>query len=115
MQDDSGKVGDNMNIMERRTMYLALAVVGAVVPMTQFVPWMLAHGADVALFRRELFINRISSFFALDLLLTALVAVCFGAAERVRYRWVAFLVMLLLGVSAGLPLLLYFRESDRQA
>ena len=47
-----------------RTSYLALAIVGGVVPYTQFVPWLAEHGLDGRLLVTELFATRISAFEA---------------------------------------------------
>lgn len=103
--------------MPKRTLYLSLAVLGAVVPMLAFIPWVAAHGLDPQLFAAQLFANRISTFFALDLLLTACVVVTYALSTRlpVREKWLVVLVMLCVGVSAALPLLLYFHAKQRPA
>jgi len=43
--------------------YLALCVVGFLLPYWQFVPWVAEHGLNLSLFAHDLFANRISSFF----------------------------------------------------
>jgi hypothetical protein len=48
--------------------YLALAVAGTLLPYSQFVPFVREHGLDVQLFFAQLFANRISAFFALDVI-----------------------------------------------
>ena len=103
--------------MSRKTFYLALFAFGIVIPMSAFVPWLAAHGTNPQLFARELFANRISTFFALDLLLTAVCVLYFARRELRHHRfwWAPIAVTCLIGVSAGLPLLLYLREDSTDA
>ena len=101
--------------MPRKYLYLALFVVGAVVPYLSFVPWVLDHGFDISLMVEELFANRISAFFGLDVIVSAIVLWVFIAIESprvgVRHTWAPVAASLAIGVSAGLPLFLYLRES----
>lgn len=100
--------------MKPNTMYLALCVVGAVVPYVAFVPWVMVHGLDLRLFVQELFANRISMFFGLDVIVSAVVVFRFVDIERGRLSlplwWLPLVAVLCVGVSLGLPLLLYLRE-----
>jgi hypothetical protein len=99
-----------------KTVYLALFVVGCVLPLSQFLPWVTAHGLDPRLFVSELFANRISSFFGLDVIVSAVVLLAWMWDERRRRRlrqaWLPAAATVLIGVSAGLPLLLYMRTED---
>lgn len=100
--------------MKLRHLYLGLAVLGLLLPYSQFVPWLLAHGANVPLLLRELFANRIAAGFALDVIVAALVVIAFVLSEsrRVRMRgiWMPIGGVVLVGVSFALPLFLYMRE-----
>jgi len=100
--------------MNRKVLYLVLTVVGAAVPMIAFLPWLAEHGLNLRLLVAELFVNRISTFFALDLLLTGVVVAVFARTERPRVRpvWLVLAVLLSIGVSAALPLLLFLREKN---
>jgi hypothetical protein len=102
--------------MQKSTLYLVMAVIGALVPMIAFVPWVAAHGIDLRLMMTELFANRMSTFFALDLLITACVVAVFARLDEppVPRRWLVILVMVCMGVSAAPPLLLYLREKLRE-
>ena len=101
--------------MPRKFLYLALFVVGVVVPNLSFVPWVMDHGFDISLMVEELFANRISAFFGLDVIVSAIVLWVFIAIESprvgVRHAWAAVVASLAIGVSAGLPLFLFLRES----
>jgi hypothetical protein len=61
--------------MKARHFYLVCCVLGLVLPYSQFVLWLLDHGLNVALFVRELFANRISGFFAVDVIFSAIVLI----------------------------------------
>jgi predicted exporter len=101
--------------MSRKTTYLTLFVIGAVVPYLSFVPWVIDHGLDISRLVEELFANRISAFFGLDVVVSALVLWVFiafeGSRKGVRHTWAPVVASLTIGVSAGLPLFLYLRES----
>src|SRR4029077_11688518 len=77
--------------MKARHFYLVCCVLGLVLPYSQFVPWLLEHGLNVTLFFRELFANRISAFFAMDVIVSAIVLIWFiqseGTRLRVRFLW----------------------------
>ena len=100
--------------MKPKTIYLALCFLGALLPYWQFVPWVMEHGLNLPLFVRELFANRISGFFGMDVLVSAAVLVVFmrieGARLDIRRRWLPGLALLTVGVSLALPMFLYMRE-----
>jgi hypothetical protein len=100
--------------MKPKTIYLGLCFVGALLPYWQFVPWVMQHGMNVSLFLRELFANRISAFFGVDVLVSAVVLIVFIRVESRRLniprRWLPVLAVLLVGVSLGFPMFLYMRE-----
>ena len=102
--------------MRPKTLYLALCVAGVLVPYWQFLPWVFQHGLNLALFVRELFANRIGAFFAMDVVLSAVVLLSFsrieGARLGMRRRWLVIVAVLTVGVSLGLPLFLYLRELE---
>jgi hypothetical protein len=107
--------------MKARHFYLICCVLGLLLPYSQFVPWLLEHGLNVALFGRELFANRISAFFAMDVIVSAIVLIWFiqdeGKRLRVRLLWLPTVGTLVVGVSFGLPLFLFLRQMtlDRTA
>src|SRR5215467_14130589 len=100
--------------MKARYLYLILSVLGIVLPYSQFVPWLLEHGLNVGLFFRELFANRISAFFAIDVILSAIVLICFIQSEgkrlQIRLLWLPTIGTLIVGVSFGFPLFLFQRQ-----
>jgi Terpene cyclase DEP1 len=101
--------------MKLRYLYLVLAVLGLILPYSQFVPWIMEHHAlDMSIFFRDLFANRISAFFAMDVIASAVVLIVFigGEGKRLGMRllWLPTIGTLLVGVSFGLPLFLYLRQ-----
>ncbi len=57
--------------MKPKTIYLALCLIGLLLPYSQFVPWVLQHGLNFRLFAAELFANRIGAFFGMDVVVSA--------------------------------------------
>ena len=100
--------------MSTRRLYAGLCILGLCIPNSAFLPWLLAHGASPGLFVRDLFANGVSSFFGLDVILSALALSLFvlieGARLQLRQRWVPIAATCLVGVSFGLPLFLYQRQ-----
>lgn len=100
--------------MAYKSILVALCVLGAVLPISQFIPWMMTHGLDISLFIHLLFVNSISGFFAWDVLVSAVVLVVFIVVEARRLAMknygLAIVATLSVGVSLGLPLFLYLRE-----
>jgi hypothetical protein len=94
--------------------YLTLCVVGTLVPLVPVLPFFAEHGLDMPRFVNEMFANRISRFFALDVMVSALVLWTLVAIEGrrigMRHRWAPVVASLVVGVSLGLPLFLYLRE-----
>jgi len=105
--------------MKPKTLYLALCFLGAVLPYWKFLPWLAEHGLNPALFGQELFANRISGFFALDVIVSAVVLLVLIRVESsrlgVRRWWLPIIATLTVGVSLGLPLFLYMRERRLEA
>jgi hypothetical protein len=100
--------------MKPKAIYLVLCFLGLLFPYWQFVPWVTQHGLNLSLFVSELFANRISAFFGMDVLVSAVVLIVFMRVESARFkisaRWLPILALLTVGVSLGLPLFLYMRE-----
>jgi hypothetical protein len=100
--------------MKLKTAYLILCVLGVLLPYWQFAPWLLEHGLDLPLFFAQLFENRVGGFFGMDVFVSAAALLVFAWCERrrvgVRALWAVALAAVAVGVSLGLPLLLYLRE-----
>lgn len=97
--------------------YLALCVVGVVVPYGFFLPWLLDNGLDVSLFVSELVSTRVGAFFGADVVVSAVALIGFvvtdGRRAGVKWLWAPVVGTLCVGVSLGLPLFLYLRERNR--
>ena len=101
--------------MNLKTTFLLLCFAGIIVPMTQFIPWVLENGLNVPLLIQELFSTRIGAFFGLDVIVSAIVLVVFVLCEGKRLSisnlWIPVAATFCVGVSFGLPLFLYMRQS----
>lgn len=105
--------------MRPKNLYLALCVLGTLLPYSQLVPFVRQYGLDAGAFVGQLFANRISAFFGLDVIVSSLVLWVFvlieGRRDGVRGLWAPIAANLLVGVSLGLPLFLYLRAARRDA
>lgn len=98
----------------KRTVLLVLCVLGTVLPMIVFVPWLAINGFNVPALLREAFATRVSAFAWLDVLVSALVLFAWMTLDEQRPRparlaW-PILGTLTVGVSLGFPLYLLLRE-----
>ena len=100
--------------MNLRHLYLLFCILGLVLPYSQFVPWLLEHGLNMSLLLHELFANRISAFFGIDVIVSAVVLISFAISEGARLGmrtiWLPIIAVCLVGGSLGLPLFLYLRQ-----
>jgi hypothetical protein len=100
--------------MERKHIFLALAILGIILPYSQFISYMLDGGLDVIVMLELLFSNRISSFIAMDLFVSAIVFLFFVFDESKRLElgdlWIPLAGTFLVGMSFGFPIFLYLRE-----
>jgi Terpene cyclase DEP1 len=101
--------------MTPKRIYLWLGVIGTVLPYWQFLPFLRENGLDLRLFVVQMFANPVSGFFALDVLVSSLVLWVLVAVEgrrsRTKHLWAPIAANLAVGVSLGLPLFLYLRET----
>lgn len=94
--------------------FLALAVVGALIPYAFFIPFFAEHGLGVTTFISALFVNGAASGFTADLLITSFAFWVFLAIEKTRRPWLYILINLTIGLSCALPLYFYFRTVERE-
>ncbi len=99
----------------KQILYLVLCFAGTILPYSQFIPFVRENGLNTPLFFEQLFANKISSFFGMDVIVSSLVLWVFVYSEgmrlKMRHLWVYVASDLLVGVSLGLPLFLLMRQS----
>jgi hypothetical protein len=102
--------------MRLKHLYLGLCIAGTILPLMAFLPFLRSHGLDAGAFLGQLFATPVSSFFGLDVILSSLALWAFVLTEGRRLGltalWVPIAANLLVGVSLGLPLFLYMRETQ---
>jgi len=105
--------------MRLRYIYLSLCFLGAVLPCSQVIPWLMIHGLDLRLFFPELFSTYIGGFFGMDVMVSALVLFVFVAVEgrrlALKHLWLPVVATCVVGVSLGFPLFLYMRQRKLEA
>ncbi len=103
-------------LMKIKHLYLALAILGFILPYSQFIPWLMEHRLNVPLLFAEILESRLSGFAWLDVIISALALLVFigkdGRKERIPHLWLPILGTFLIGVSFGLPMFLCLREMN---
>ncbi|MDG1862624.1 MAG: DUF2834 domain-containing protein [Yoonia sp.] len=101
-----------------RTIYLLLAIWGAIHPMYYFLQWFGAEGFDLGKMVEAWHANAASSGLVWDLTIAAIALTVFIVAETVaRKNWIGLIAIPAtfgIGVSCGLPLYLYLRSRPAQ-
>ncbi len=96
-----------------RMIYLALAIWGAIHPMSWFIAWFNEHGYDLGLMVEAWHANAATSGLVWDLTIAAVALTVWIIAEvYVRKNWLALVAIPAtfgIGVSCGLPLYLFLR------
>lgn len=98
-----------------RNFYLALAVVGALVPITFFIDFFgTGRGPESADFISALFVNGAAGGFTADLLISSFVFWLYMWDNRTTgpKLWPFVILNLLIGLSCALPAYLYSRSSQ---
>lgn len=94
--------------------YLLLAIAGLALPYYFFLSFLLENGPDLVLLADQLFANDISTFFAIDLIITAIVFLVYSYRETQRSNmgswWRYVIATLVVGPSFAFPLFLLVRE-----
>ena len=95
-------------------LYLIVAILGTIIPLSQLIPFLVAHGFDMPLFFRQLFQNHVSAFFGIDVIVSSIALWLFvfseGRRRRMKNLWLYVVCNLLVGVCLALPLFLFYRE-----
>jgi len=94
--------------------YLILCFLGLILPYSQLILILIEGNLGFEMMVTQLFGNRVSALFALDLFVTATVFVVFAINEgfklKIKNVWIPLLATIVVGASLGFPLFLYLRE-----
>lgn len=97
-----------------RHLYLALAILGAIVPMYYFVSWFEAFGYDLGAMVEAWNVNDATTGLVWDLTISYAALVVWVLYETARNgRWVNLVAIpagICIGVSCGFPLYLWLRS-----
>lgn len=102
----------------KRWLYLLLAILGILLPMSQFIPASIDGEFSIGGMVARMTADRTITGVTLDFLVVVISALVFGIFESVRLRlrwaWISLVGTFLIGASFGLPFLLFLRESAIQ-
>lgn len=101
--------------MTRKHLYLLLAIVGFIVPYYFLISFFMAHGFDARLLIQQLFGTPISTFFAVDLIVSSVVFIVYLSQKETKLKWVYLIALFTVGLSLALPLLLFVREAQLES
>lgn len=106
-------IGQKQPVAAMQVIYILLCIAGAALPLSQFVPWLSAHGLNVPLLVQQATSSHIAAFAWADVLISGIAVVVFVLAEgrrlAMRRVWLP-LSCLVVGPSLALPLFLFMRE-----
>lgn len=94
-----------------RNVYLALAIIGAVVPYIFFAQFFA--DPEAGSFAAALFANGAAGGFSADLLISSAVFWIFLWQRQARRAWIYILINLTIGLSCALPAYLYMESRRR--
>lgn len=102
--------------MTVRNFYLAMAVIGTLVPWLFFGSFFAEHGVNAPFFFQSLFANGAAGGFSADVLIALPVFWVWSwrdaAQNNVARWWLILPASFCVGLSLALPLYLYLRERD---
>jgi len=105
--------GEAARMVTMKAFLMVCCIVGTLVPWWFALPFFLIHGPNFGLFVEEIFQTRISSFFAVDLIIASLIFLVWSERDarerRISGWWVVLLANLVVGLSLALPLYLFKR------
>jgi len=100
--------------LSRKWLYLALALLGTVIPWLFFANFISTEGFDIPLFARSLFVNGAAGGFSADVLIALLTFWIWSFYDarkhNVKHWWAVVPAGFCVGLSLALPLYLFFRE-----
>jgi len=104
--------------MKIKHLYFLFLLAGLVLPMSQFLKFLLKYGLNIRYFLELIAANYVSRFFVLDLVIAAGIFIVFviveGRRTGMRHIWVYILSTFCIGLSFSFPLFLYFREDYKK-
>ncbi|MFY2787090.1 DUF2834 domain-containing protein [Rhodococcus sp. MALMAid1271] len=100
--------------MNRPTL-IALSVIGAIVPYAILIAFIAQHGLDIPLLLQQVFASYGSTFFALDVIISAIVVIALSITNKSlgSKRYYTIAASLLIGPSCSLPLYVLLAQDAR--
>ncbi len=99
-------------------LYIFLCIIGGVLPYYFFLTFLIENGINFQLITDLLFVNKVSSAFGINALITSIIFVIFISIENKKVKlpnlWIPILASSVVGVSFGLPLYLLLKECNKK-
>lgn len=99
--------------MKLRHFYVLCCVIGILLPLRHFIPFLMEYGFDIFEFRRQIYATKIGAFFSADVAVSAVVLILFMTCEGKRLAMKYYLIPVIglaVGVSLAFPWFLYLRQ-----
>lgn len=97
-----------------KTFLAILCVIGVLGPFYFVFPFFMEHGLNLELFIELLWANRVSQFFAIDLVISSIAFIVWSYQDarklKLKYWWAVLISNLCVGLSLALPLYLWMRH-----
>lgn len=98
----------------KKNMYLALSIIGAILPFSQFVAFTNQYGFNLNIMFTNIFANKMAMGIALDAMWAAVILIVFILSEykqiKIKYVWLPIVGIFIIGLSFAFPFYLYLRE-----
>ncbi|MGB3638820.1 MAG: DUF2834 domain-containing protein [Rivularia sp. (in: cyanobacteria)] len=104
------------NLFSAKSLYLLLVIIGIIAPWSFLIKFFIQNGFSIELLIQQGFANYAAADMTTDLLISALVFLCFSFFELKRLglsrsRLIIYIAATFgIGLSCSFPLFLYFRE-----
>jgi len=100
--------------MDLRITYLAMAILGTVVPAYFLVNYFLVEGLDLVLFLQALYVNGAAGGLSSDLFISSFVFWIYMFSKKNGPKpWLFIVLNLFVGLSLALPLYLWVNEKAK--
>ena len=99
--------------MNRKNIYLGMAIVGTLAPMIVGAPYLLEYGYNPAHLMHAIFSSPVSAMVGINVIIGCITLAILMHTEGHELgvkTWLPIVAITFIGISSGLPLYLYLRE-----
>jgi hypothetical protein len=103
----------NKQSINRKNIYLALAIIGTLAPVIAGAPYLFEHGYNPAHLMPAIFSTPVSAMVGINVIIACITLAILMHTEGRELgikTWLPILAITIVGISSGLPIYLYLRE-----